>query len=46
VLLPGGFVLGGLFAKGGDPGPGALLVPVGAVLLILSIVFAIAGVRR
>jgi hypothetical protein len=46
VLMPGGFVLGGLFAKGGDPGPGALLVPVGAVLLILSIVFAIAGVRR
>lgn len=31
VLLPGGFFLGGLFAHGGDPGLGVLLVPAGAL---------------
>jgi hypothetical protein len=34
VLLPGGFLLGGLFIHAGDPGVGILLVPVGAVLLL------------
>jgi len=42
VLLPGGFLLGGLWARsGGDPGLGAALVPVGAIALGLG-VFAIA----
>jgi hypothetical protein len=36
VLLPAGFFLGGLFARGGDPGPGVLLVPVGALLFMLA----------
>src|SRR5262249_28343974 len=31
VLLPLGFLLGGVKMYGGDPGPGILLVPVGAV---------------
>lgn len=36
VLLPGGFFLGGLWARGGDPGLGVLLVPAGAVALLLA----------
>lgn len=36
-LLPGGFLLGGLFAHAGDPGFGVLLVPFGAVLLFAAI---------
>lgn len=36
VLLPGGFFLGGLWARGGDPGLGVLLVPVGAALLLVG----------
>jgi len=42
VLLPGGFLLGGLFARGGDPGLGILLVPAGALCLFA----AVAGVVR
>lgn len=36
VLLPLGFFLGGSFARAGDPGVGVLLVPVGALLLVLG----------
>ena len=35
-LLPGGFFLGGMFIHSGDPGLGILLVPVGALLLLLA----------
>lgn len=34
VLLPGGFLFGGFFSHGGDPGPGVLVVPLGALALI------------
>lgn len=37
VLLPGGFFLGGLFARGGDPGLGVVLVPAGALALLLGV---------
>ena len=37
VLLPGGFFTGGLLYFGGDPGPGILLVPVGAMLLLAAV---------
>lgn len=43
VLMPAGFVLGGLFARGADPGAGVLLVPLGAVALIA---FALTAARR
>ena len=36
VLLPGGFLLGGVFVYGGDPGFGVLAVPFGAVLFLLA----------
>ncbi len=35
-LLPGGFFLGGLFIHSGDPGLGILLLPPGALLLIVA----------
>jgi hypothetical protein len=41
VLLPAGFFLGGLFFYAGDPGLAVLLVPIGAVLLLLAL-FSIA----
>jgi hypothetical protein len=36
VLLPGGFFLGAFFARGGDPGLGIVLVPVGALAVTLG----------
>jgi len=36
-LLPGGFLLGGWFFRGGDPGIGVFLVPVGAVCLAVAV---------
>jgi hypothetical protein len=36
VLLPGGFFLGALWAHGGDPGLGIVLVPVGALAVTLG----------
>jgi hypothetical protein len=36
VLLPGGFLAGGLFVYGGDPSLGVLAVPFGAVLFLLA----------
>lgn len=37
VLLPGGFLLGGVGIRGGDPGPGIALVPFGAGLLFVAV---------
>jgi hypothetical protein len=34
LFLPLGFFLGGLKLYGGDPGPGILLVPLGALMLL------------
>jgi predicted GNAT family N-acyltransferase len=41
ILLPGGFFLGGLFARGGDPGLGILLVPCGAICLFVAVLFVV-----
>ena len=38
VLLPGGFFLGGVQFYAGDPGIGAVLVPIGAALTIYAAV--------
>jgi ribosomal protein S18 acetylase RimI-like enzyme len=45
LLLPGGFLLGGLFLQGGDPGVGVFLVPVGAIVLFLAILAIARGLR-
>jgi len=40
VLIPAGFFLGGLFLHMGDPGIGVMLVPGGALLLLVGIFLA------
>jgi hypothetical protein len=44
VLLPAGFLLGALGAHGGDPGFGVVLVPAGALLLVVGAALAARGV--
>jgi predicted GNAT family N-acyltransferase len=46
LLLPGGFLLGGLFVNGGDPGVGVLLVPVGALCLFVAVLLTARGIGR
>jgi predicted GNAT family N-acyltransferase len=43
LLLPGGFLLGGLFVHGGDPGLGVLLVPFGALALFGAVLLTARG---
>ena len=43
LMLPLGFFLGGLFTHAGDPGLGVLLVPPGAILLIVGLVLTALG---
>lgn len=37
ILLPGGFLLGGIDIYAGDPGLGIFLAPVGGVLLLVAV---------
>lgn len=37
VLLPAGFLLGGFGISGGDPGPGVVFVPLGALSLFFAV---------
>jgi hypothetical protein len=46
VLLPGGFFLGGAVFHEGDPGLGILLVPVGALALLLGVALVFGLSRR
>lgn len=49
VLMPLGFLLGGIVTYGGDPGIGVLLVPVGALLLLIGVLlvaWTLARTRR
>ena len=47
LLVPGGFLVGGLFVHGGDPGLGAILIPPGALFLLiaLALLFRAAAAR-
>jgi hypothetical protein len=38
LLLPGGFFLGGVWTHGGDPGLGVILVPPGALALLIGVI--------
>jgi len=44
LLMPAGFLLGGVFIHAGDPGLGILLVPLGALLLFTAVALVAAGV--
>lgn len=46
VLMPAGFLLGGLVVYGGDPGLGILLLPIGAALLLVGLAAVAWGVMR
>lgn len=46
LLLPGGFLLGGLVIHGGDPSRAIVLVPAGALLLLLSVGWVARSVLR
>lgn len=46
VLLPAGFFLGGLTPYGGDPGLGILLVPPGALALVVGLAAILRAVLR
>jgi hypothetical protein len=44
LLLPGGFLLGGVVIYDGDPGVGIFLLPVGALLLFVAVLLTASGV--
>jgi hypothetical protein len=46
LLIPAGFLLGGVFVHGGDPGLGVVLVPIGAGLLFAAVWAVARAVRR
>lgn len=46
ILLPGGFLLGGVYIHGGDPGLGILLVPLGGVLLLVAVLATALAARQ
>jgi hypothetical protein len=45
VLMPAGFLLGGIWIYGGDPGLGVLLAPAGGALLALGALIAFLVLR-
>ena len=46
VCMPGGFLLGGLFFWGGDPGLGILLVPLGGLFLFVAVLLTALEIRN
>lgn len=46
ILMPLGFFLGGILNSEGDPSLGVVLVPVGALLLVLALSRAASGERK
>lgn len=46
VLLPAGFLCGGLWIHGGDPGLGIVLVPVGALAFLVAVSLTLSNLER
>ena len=46
ALMPGGFLLGGVWVYAGDPGLGILLVPAGGVLLFVAVLLAALSLKH
>lgn len=46
ILMPAGFILGGIRIYGGDPGLGIILVPVGAILMLAAVAIICLDVRK
>ena len=45
VLMPTGFLLGGIIVHGGDPGLGIFLLPPGALLLLVAVIMTASAIR-
>ena len=45
ILVPGGFLLGVWGSRGGDPGPGIALTPIGALLLVSGLILLVTKPR-
>jgi hypothetical protein len=45
LLIPAGFLVGGAFVHGGDPGLGAILIPPGALFLLVALALIVASSR-
>ncbi len=45
ILLPGGFLLGGIMPMDGDPGIGIILIPLGGVALLFAVFRILLQVR-
>lgn len=46
ILMPAGFFLGGISSKAGDPGIGIVLLPVGALLLLIAVLLTALGSKH
>lgn len=46
VGVPGGFFLGGVVIRGGDPGAAIVVLPIGAALLLVAVFLAALAVSR
>lgn len=46
ILMPAGFLLGGIQIYGGDPGLGIILVPVSAMFLLVAVTLIVFSVRK
>jgi hypothetical protein len=46
AMMPSGFFLGGLFHYAGDPGLGILLVPLGGILLFVSVLLTALSLKH
>jgi hypothetical protein len=44
LLMPMGFLLGGVVIHAGDPGLGIALLPIGAILLVVAVALVVRGV--
>jgi len=46
LLMPGGFLLGGIVIFEGDPGIGIVLLPIGAIFLVIAVFLAARNISR
>lgn len=46
LMIPAGFLLGGVFTLSGEPGVAVFMVPVGALLLLSAVVLTAWGIRK
>ena len=45
ILMPAGFFLGGVSFYGGDPGLGTILLPIGAILLLMAVLRTVLAMK-